>query len=116
MLCRGLICLLAGALAVAADGARAEIRIGFASPLSGPYALSGTRSLIAVQMAVRQLNETGGVLGEPLALTAVDDLCGLEKAVGAAHELVAAGVVMVVGHMCSHSSRSRPASTRWPMC
>lgn len=104
MLCRGLVCLLAGALALASGSARAEVKIGFANPLSGPYALSGTRNLVAVQMAVRQLNEAGGVLGEPLVLTAVDDVCGLEQAVGAAHELVAAGVVMVVGHMCSHSS------------
>ena len=38
------------------------------------------------------LNEAGGVLGEPVALIAVDDACGLERSVEAAHELVAAGV------------------------
>ena len=39
MLSRRLFCLLAGALALALPGsAAAEIRLGFASPLSGPYA------------------------------------------------------------------------------
>ena len=45
-----------------------EIEIGFANPLSGPYALSGSRNLVGVQMAVRRLNDAGGVLGEPVAL------------------------------------------------
>lgn len=101
---RGLICLLAGVIALASGSARAEVTIGFANPLSGPYALSGTRNLIAVEMAVRHINDAGGVLGESLALTAIDDLCGLQRAIDAAHELVAAGAVVVFGHMCSHSS------------
>jgi len=101
---RGLSCLLAGALALGCGSAQAEVKIGFANPLSGDYALTGGRNRIAVEMAVRRLNEAGGVLGEPVTLLAVDDACGVERAVGAAHRLVAAGVVMVVGHLCSHSS------------
>ena len=101
---RGLSCLLAGALALACGSAQAEVKIGFANPLSGDYALSGGRNRIAVELAVRRINDAGGVLGEPVTLLPVDDACGLERAVEAAQELVAAGVVMVVGHMCSHSS------------
>ena len=101
---RGLSCLLAGALALACGSAQAEVKIGFANPLSGDYALSGGRNRIAVELAVRDLNQAGGVLGEPVMLLAVDDACGLERAVEAAQQLVAAGVAMVVGHMCSHSS------------
>jgi branched-chain amino acid transport system substrate-binding protein len=104
MMCRGLSCLLAGALALATGSAQAEVKIGFANPLSGAYAQSGARNRIAVELAVRRLNDAGGVLGEPLALVAVDDGCGLERSVEAADQLVAADVVMVVGHMCSHSS------------
>ena len=104
MMCRGLSCLLAGALALACSSAQAEVKIGFANPLSGAYALSGGRNRMAVELAVERLNDAGGVLGEPLALVAVDDACGLQRAVEAAYELVTAGVVMVVGHMCSHSS------------
>jgi branched-chain amino acid transport system substrate-binding protein len=100
---RGLSCLLA-ALALASGSAQAEVKIGFANPLSGDYALSGGRNRVAVELAVRHLNDAGGVLGEPVTLLAVDDACGLERAVEAAQELVAAGAVMVVGHWCSHSS------------
>jgi branched-chain amino acid transport system substrate-binding protein len=84
--------------------AEAEIRIGFASHLSGPYAASGARNRIAAAMAVRDLNRKGGVLGEKLALIAADDACGIEQAVAAARKLVDAGVRLVVGHACSHSS------------
>ena len=84
MRCRGLSCLLAGALALAGGGAQAEVKIGFANPLSGAYALSGARNRIAVEMAVRRLNDAGGVLGEPVALVAVDDACGLERSIEAA--------------------------------
>jgi branched-chain amino acid transport system substrate-binding protein len=104
MRCRGLSCLLGGLVALAFGSAQAEVKIGFANPLSGAYAQSGERNRIAVETAVRKLNDAGGVLGEPLALIAVDDACGLQRGVDAAEELVAAGVVMVVGHLCSHSS------------
>jgi branched-chain amino acid transport system substrate-binding protein len=104
MMCRGLSCLFAGALTLACGSAQAEVKIGFANPLSGAYAQSGERNRIAVEMAIRDLNAAGGVLGEPLALTAVDDACGLQRAIDAARELVAAGVAIVVGHLCSHSS------------
>ncbi len=99
------LCLLAGALALALSGsAAAEIRIGFASPLTGPYAASGARSRAAVELAVADLNRSGGVLGQPVALTVADDACGLQQAIQAAHQLVAAGVRAVIGHLCSHSS------------
>ena len=100
------ITLLFGmALAAAAppDGA-ADIPIGFANPLTGPLSLSGERNRVAVEMAVQDLNERGGVLGEPVTLIAVDDACGLQRSVEAARELVRAGVRLVVGHGCSHSS------------
>jgi len=84
--------------------AQAEVVIGIANPLSGPYVASGARNLLAVMTAVEHVNARGGVLGEPLRLAVADDECGLEEAVTAAETLVRAGVVMVVGHMCSHSS------------
>lgn len=84
--------------------ASADIVIGFAYPLSGPYALTGQRNKIAVEMAVRDINENGGVLGEQVTVVAADDGCGLEQSVKAARKLIRAGVQAVIGHMCSHSS------------
>ena len=102
---RHFIYLLIGALALGAAGdAKAKIEIGFANPLSGPYALTGARNRIAVEMAVGELNQNGGVLGDKVTLVEVDDACGLQKSVEAARQLVAAQVAMVVGHLCSHSS------------
>ncbi len=99
------ICLLVGALALALSGsAAAEIRIGFASPLTGPYAATGARDRLAVELAVADLNRHGGVLGQPVTLRVADDACGLQQAIEAAHRLVAAGVRAVIGHLCSHSS------------
>ena len=83
---------------------RAEIAVGIANPLSGPYAASGSRNLLAVMAAIEQVNATGGVLGEELVLVSADDQCGMQEAVDAAERLVTAGVRMVVGHLCSHSS------------
>jgi branched-chain amino acid transport system substrate-binding protein len=97
--------LLGIALAAAAPpDAAADIPIGFANPLTGPLSLSGERNRVAVEMAVQDLNARGGVLGEPVKLIAIDDGCGLQKSVEAARELVRAGVRLVVGHGCSHSS------------
>jgi branched-chain amino acid transport system substrate-binding protein len=102
---RRLLRLLIAALALGASGnAAAEIEIGFANPLTGPYALTGARNRIAVEMAVHALNRNGGVLGEKISLVTADDACGLYQSVDAALQLVAAGVRVVIGHLCSHSS------------
>jgi branched-chain amino acid transport system substrate-binding protein len=102
---RYLLFLLALIIAMTGSGpTEAEIRIGFANPLSGPYALSGHRNRVAFETAVGDLNRRGGVLGEQVQLVSVDDACGLEQALVAARKLVTAGIRFVVGHLCSHSS------------
>jgi branched-chain amino acid transport system substrate-binding protein len=94
------------ALVASAPGqaAIAEVKIGFANSLTGPFSESGERSRIAVEIAVEDLNARGGVLGEKVRVITADDGCGLQTAVNAAHALVEAGVAFVMGHACSHSS------------
>jgi branched-chain amino acid transport system substrate-binding protein len=84
--------------------AASDISIGFANPLTGPFSLTGERNHVAVELAVRELNENGGVLGQKVTLIAADDACGVKRAMMAAGKLVEAGVRVVVGHGCSHSS------------
>jgi branched-chain amino acid transport system substrate-binding protein len=84
--------------------AEAETPIGFANPLTGPYAASGARNRVAVKAAVQALNLEGGVLGEEVTIIPVDDACGIDEAVAAARQLIDAQVKVVVGHFCSHSS------------
>jgi branched-chain amino acid transport system substrate-binding protein len=97
--------LLAVAIALAAalnvPAARAEVLIGVATPLTGPYAWTGEQVLQGASMAVQDLNASGGVLGEPLGTVVVDDYCDPEQAVAAAQRLIAADVPFVVGHQCS---------------
>ena len=97
--------LLAAMTIFAMGGAgAAETPIGLANPLTGPYASTGARHRIAVELAVKDLNQHGGVLGRPVRLVAADDGCGIEQAEAAAQQLVEAGVRFVIGHLCSHSS------------
>jgi branched-chain amino acid transport system substrate-binding protein len=94
-------CLSAAALAAPA---RAEILIGVAGPMTGPIAWFGEQYLRASGLAVEDLNARGGVLGERVDLVVADDFCDPDQAVAAADKLASDGVVLVVGHFCSHSS------------
>jgi branched-chain amino acid transport system substrate-binding protein len=99
------LCALAVIVASVLSGpAAADIAVGFANPLSGPYAASGGRNRAAVAQAVMDLNARGGVLGQQVRLIEADDACRFEQAVVAARRLAASGVRFVVGHMCSHAS------------
>jgi branched-chain amino acid transport system substrate-binding protein len=84
--------------------ARAEVLIGVAGPMTGTNAWFGEQFQRGAEMAVADLNAAGGVLGEQVRLTGADDFCDPEQAVLAAKKLVSDGAVLVVGHMCSHSS------------
>jgi branched-chain amino acid transport system substrate-binding protein len=95
--------LLASFLSAAAP-AGAEVRIGVAGPMTGPIAWFGEQYLRASGLAVEDLNARGGVLGERVELAVADDFCDAEQAVAAADKLASDGVVLVVGHFCSHSS------------
>jgi branched-chain amino acid transport system substrate-binding protein len=81
--------------------AHAEVRIGFAAPLTGPMAWAGGISQQGAEFAVADLNASGGVLGEQIEMITADDYCDGEQAVAAANKLVADGVVAVFGHECS---------------
>jgi branched-chain amino acid transport system substrate-binding protein len=84
-----------------APAARAEVRIGIATPVTGPYAWTGEQVLQGASRAVEDLNASGGVLGKPLETIVVDDYCDPEQAVAAARKLIEADVPFVVGHQCS---------------
>jgi branched-chain amino acid transport system substrate-binding protein len=55
----------------------------------------------AAELAVRQINGSGGIGGRPIELVARDDFGDPDSAVDVASELIAAGVVAVVGHVYS---------------
>jgi branched-chain amino acid transport system substrate-binding protein len=97
--------LAASALvALTAGAAQAEIVIATAGPMTGQYAAFGEQMKRGAEMAVKDLNAAGGVLGEELSLRVGDDACDPKQAVAVANQMVNEGVVLVAGHFCSGSS------------
>ena len=99
----GMRILLGAGLAVgfATSSAQAEVRIGAAAPLTGTMSWFGEQHERGAAMAVAELNQAGGLLGEPIELIVADDYCDGEQGVAAARKLIADGVVFVAGHLCS---------------
>jgi branched-chain amino acid transport system substrate-binding protein len=98
--------LVAAAVSTAAhvSAAQAEIKVGIAGPLSGSSLPAGEQQEIGALKAFDHLNDKGGLLGEEIIVTSVDDACEEEQAKAAARQLVSEGVIFVVGHVCSHAS------------
>ena len=95
--------LAAGACALIVFGGQAvaDIRIGLAAPLSGPMATVGRAMQSALERAVADVNASGGLAGERLALVAADDGCAGPPAEGAATTLIETRPALVIGHPCS---------------
>ncbi len=92
-----------GVLAMAAS-AHADIRIATAGPMTGQYASFGEQMRRCAEMAVKDINAAGGVLGQKLILEIGDDACDPKQAVAVANSMAAKGVVFMAGHFCSGSS------------
>ncbi len=88
----------------AAAPAAADILIATAGPMAGPNAAFGEQLRRGAQQAIDDINATGGLRGEPLALTVGDDGCDPRKAVEVATGFVSQGVKFVAGHFCSGAS------------
>jgi len=77
------------------------IVLGMAAPMSGSSAAFGPYMKNGAQLAIDEINDSGGVLGRTLELQVEDDACDPKTAVAAANKLVAAGVTASVGGYCS---------------
>jgi len=98
--------ILLGGIVLVASVAPAvgQVVIGFSGSLTGPYTWGTEQHLRGAQQAVADLNDLGGVLGEPVQLIITDDHCDGKQGVASANKLVGRGVVFVVGHICSGAS------------
>ena len=79
----------------------AEVLVGFANPLTGEMELASEQMQNGVDLAIAELNAAGGVLGQNVVLSLADDYCDAEQGLAAARKLVADGVAVVIGHLCS---------------
>lgn len=89
------------ALAVSAT-ASAELKIGALMPLTGDLQAYGETSLSGAELAVKEINEAGGVLGEDISLLVGDAQTSPQAGVNAAQQLASIdGVHAFVGALSS---------------
>jgi branched-chain amino acid transport system substrate-binding protein len=98
---RFFLSILLGVL-IAGCNTEQPIRIGFLGSLSGRVADMGMSARNAVQLAVEECNEQGGIHGRRVTLIIKDDRQDAETAVQAAQELVEANVAAIVGPLVSN--------------
>jgi branched-chain amino acid transport system substrate-binding protein len=84
-----------------ANSSPSTLRLGALVPLSGDSGPTGQRMLPAYQMAVKEANDAGGVLGHRVELIKGDDACDPGTAVTAANAMVVKNITVSVGGACS---------------
>ena len=94
--------LAAAALGGCRDGNRGEVVIGIAGPLAKP---NGRSMKLSAEMAVAEINASGGIGGRTVRLVFGDDNADASKAIEVARQLRGNdSVVAVVGHVNSAAS------------
>lgn len=89
--------LAAGCGASGDDEETGPFRLGLEAPLSGEQAVLGKGMLNGARMAVKQLNQSGGILGRRVVLVPIDDAADPRTGVKAAEAAIEAGLDGVVG-------------------
>jgi ABC-type branched-subunit amino acid transport system substrate-binding protein len=92
-----------------ADGP--PIRIGALAPLTRPgWAEAGRHLVAGLELAVREVNDVGGIAGRPLELVVRDTAADPRRAAAAVDELAQLGVAALAGEY--HSVVARAAAAR----
>ena len=87
------------------------VRIGALVPLTRPGWVDAGRHLLAgLELAVREVNDAGGILGGPLELLVRDTAADPQRAAAAVDELAGLGVAALAGEY--HSVVARAAAAR----
>ena len=81
-----------------------KVRLGTLMPLTGDAGPVGQRMVDAQQMAVKEANDAGGVLGYQVELVTGDAKCDPETAVEKANEMVSEDITVWVGGYCSKAT------------
>lgn len=88
-----------------------SVRIGALVPLSRPgWVEAGHHLLAGLDLAVREVNDTGGILGRPLELIVRDTAADPQRATAAVDEMARLGVAALAGEY--HSVVARAAAAR----
>jgi branched-chain amino acid transport system substrate-binding protein len=102
----GLLIALVAAVLIGCGGGEEDntTPVAIVGPITGQYASFGAQMKNGGEMAVEDINASGGVLGKKLDHSTGDDACDPKQAVAVANQMTAAGVKLVAGHYCSGSS------------
>ena len=96
-----LVCACVSVLAALPVAAQ-NISIGFYGPLTGPMSLSGIASKQGADLAIKQINAQGGVIGRKLVLVPYDDKSSPEEAVKGVTRMISSDKVQcIVGSLHS---------------
>jgi len=82
------------------------IKLGVAGAHSGDLASYGLPSVKAAELVVKEINAKGGILGKKVVLLVEDDACKPELGSNVATKLISEGVDVVMGHICSGSTKA----------
>jgi branched-chain amino acid transport system substrate-binding protein len=95
--------LLGATAAVPGTALAAEpVRIGITTVLSGPTADRGQSEQYGAQLALNQINESGGVLGRPIEAFYADNACKLDIGVPGTKRLIEQQhVPVIIGALCT---------------
>jgi branched-chain amino acid transport system substrate-binding protein len=78
------------------------IKIGFSHPFSGPASELGATVKRGIDLAIEEINESGGILGRPLKIFLADDRCDPTEAPKAIQKLITVDQVdFILGPQCS---------------
>jgi len=71
-------------------------KIGFIAPLTGPVSSMASYTLEAMQVGIKQINESGGIHGRPLELIVEDDQTNPTMTIAAAKKLIERDNVIIL--------------------
>src|SRR2546430_954879 len=86
------------------SGGGGVIKVGITGPFTGPYADPGSAIRNAGELAIEDINASGGVNGRMLQAVAQDDACDAQQGTQAAEKLLTEKIVAIVGGYCSGAS------------
>ena len=90
---------------------KSTVQIGALVPLSRPgWVEAGRHLLVGLELAVREVNDAGGIAGKPLELLVRDTAADPQRAAAAVEELACCGVAALAGEY--HSVVARAAAAR----
>ena len=96
--------LLACCAGLSPSTAAEPIRVGAVLPFSGGVELYGQQAKLGLDLAAKDINAAGGILGRSVEVIYADDKTRPASAVTAVHELIERdGVVAVVGPITSQN-------------